>query len=190
MTSIKGSQTEKNLLADFAGESQARNRYTFFASQARKDGYEHIAAVFEETAHQESVHAKQFFKYLEGGKLEIVAAYPAGVISTTVANLKEAAEGEYEEWNELYPKHAEIAKTEGFPEIAKTYTAICVAEKQHEKRYRGFLKSIEDGTIFKRDGVTWRCRNCGFIVAAGKAPETCPACKHPQAFFEILAENW
>lgn len=190
MQSLKGTQTEKNLLADFAGESQARNRYTYYAGQAKKDGYEHIAAIFEETANQEKEHAKRFFKFLEGGKVEIIGVYPAGVIGTTKANLLEAAEGEYEEWNELYPKHAEIAKAEGFDEIARVYTAICVAEKQHEKRYRAFLKSLEDGTIFKRENVTWRCRNCGFIVAAGEAPALCPACAHPQAHFEILAENW
>jgi len=190
MRSIKGTQTEKNLLTSFTGESQARNRYTFFASRAKKDGYEYVAAAFEETAAQEKEHAKRFFKFLEGGNVEVVAMFPAGVIGTTVENLKAAAEGEYEEWSDAYPKFAEIAKQEGFPEIAQTWLAICIAEKQHEKRYRGFLKAIEDGTIFKRDGVSWRCRNCGFVAEAGQAPEMCPACVHPQGYFEILAENW
>lgn len=188
--SIKGTQTEKNLLKAFAGEAQARNRYTYFASQAKKDGYEHIAAIFEETAAQEVVHAKQFFKYLEGGPLEITATFPAGIILSTEENLRQAAEGEHEEWEILYPEYAKVAKEEGFADVAKTFTAICVAEKQHEKRYLGFLKSLEDGTIFNRPNVTWRCRNCGFIVTAEGAPEICPACKHPKAFFEVLAENW
>ena len=190
MPSLKGTQTEKNLLADFAGESQARNRYTYFAAQAKKDGYVHISAIFEETANQEKEHAKRFFKFLEGGKAEIIGVFPAGIIDTTKANLLAAAEGEYEEWHDLYPKHAEIAKAEGFDEIAKVYNAICIAEKQHEKRYRAFLKSLEDGTIFKRTGVTWRCRNCGYIAGGENAPDLCPACAHPQAHFEILAENW
>jgi len=190
MKSLKGTQTEKNLLTSFAGESQARNRYTFFASQAKKDGYEYVAAAFEETAAQEKEHAKRFFKFFEGGTVEIVAMFPAGVIGTTLENLKAAAEGEHEEWSDAYPKFAEIAKQEGFPEIAQAWTAISVAEKQHEKRYRGFLQAIEDGTIFKRDGVSWRCRNCGFVAAAGQAPEKCFACLHPQSYFEILAENW
>ena len=190
MTSIKGTQTEKNLLISFAGESQARNRYTFFASQAKKDGYVHVAAAFEETAAQEKEHAKRFFKFLEGGNLEIVAMFPAGEIGTTLENLKAAADGELEEWSDAYPKFAEIARKEGFPEIAQAWTAISVAEKQHEKRYRGFLKAIEDGTMFKRDGVSWRCRNCGFVAATNQAPDVCPACVHPQSHFEILAENW
>jgi len=195
MSSIKGTQTEKNLLTSFAGESQARNRYTFFASQAKKEGYEYVAAAFEETASQEKEHAKRFFKFLEGGNVEVVAMFPAGVIGTTVENLKAAAEGEHEEWSEAYPKFAEIAQKEGFPAIAKTWTAISIAEKQHERRYRGFLKAIEDGTVFKREGVTWRCRNCGYVAAADSAtehgaPEQCPACMHPQSYFEILAENW
>ena len=190
MSAIKGTQTEKNLLTSFAGESQARNRYTFFASQARKDGYEYVAAAFEETAAQEKEHAKRFFKFLEGGGVEVVAMFPAGVIGTTAENLKAAADGENEEWTDAYPKFAEIAKQEGFPEIAQTWLAISVAEKQHEKRYRGFLKAIEEGTMFKRAGVSWRCRNCGFVAAGGQAPDQCPACLHPQAYFEILAENW
>ena len=175
MSSIKSTQTEKNLLASFAGESQARNRYTYFASQAKKDGYEHIAAIFEETAAQEKEHAKRFFKFLEGGMVQVIAEFPAGMIGTTVENLKASADGEHEEWSDVYPKFAEIAKKEGFPEIAATWTAISIAEKQHEKRYRGFLKAIEDGTIFKREGVTWRCRNCGFVLTANSALEQCPA---------------
>jgi len=190
MSPLKGTQTEKNLLTSFAGESQARNRYTFFASRARKDGYEHLAAVFEETAAQEKEHAKRFFQFLEGGNVEVVAMFPAGMIGTTVENLKAAADGEQEEWTEAYPKFAEIAKQEGFPEIAKTWTAIAVAEKQHEKRYRGFLKAIEEGTVFKRKGAAWRCRNCGFVLESESAPDQCPACLHPQSYFEIRAENW
>jgi len=190
MSSIKGTQTEKNLILSFAGESQARNRYTFFASQAKKDGYEYIAAVFEETAAQEKEHAKRFFKFLEGGNAEVAAMFPAGVVGRTAENLKAAADGEHEEWSEAYPKFAEIAKQEGFPEIAQAWTAISVAEKQHEARFQGFLKTIESGTIFSRDGVTWQCRNCGFVANAGKAPEKCPACLHPQSYFQILAENW
>ncbi|HBT75530.1 MAG TPA: rubrerythrin family protein [Planctomycetaceae bacterium] len=190
MASLKGTRTEKNLLASFAGESQARNRYTYFADQARKDGYEHVAAVFEETANQEKEHAKRFFKFLEGGVVEVTASFPAGVIGPTTANLLAAAEGEYEEWNDLYPQAAAIAEAEGFPEIAQTFKAICVAEKQHEKRYRAFLQRIEDGTVFNREGVVWRCRNCGFLAKTTKAPEKCAACAHPQRYFEILAENW
>ncbi|MCL2004704.1 MAG: rubrerythrin family protein [Planctomycetaceae bacterium] len=190
MTSIKGTQTEKNLLISFAGESQARNRYTFFAGQAKKDGYVHVAAVFEETAAQEKEHAKRFFKFLEGGDVEVVAMFPAGIIGTTAENLKAAADGEHEEWSEAYPKFAEIARQEGFLEISQAWTAISIAEKQHEKRYRAFLKAVEEGTMFKRTGVTWRCRNCGFVVTADTALEHCPACVHPQSYFEILAENW
>lgn len=188
--SLKGTQTEKNLLHSFAGESQARNRYTFFAGQARKEGYEYIAAVFEETANQEKEHAKRFFKFLEGGNVEVAAMFPAGVIGSTAENLKAAAEGEHEEWTDAYPKFANIAEKEGFSEIAQTWTAISAAEKQHEARYRGFLKAIESGTIFKRDNVIWHCRNCGYTLGAGSAPEQCPACLHPRAYFQILAENW
>ena len=190
MSSLKGTQTEKNLLQSFAGESQARNRYTFFASQAKKEGYEYIAAVFEETATQEKEHAKRFFKFLQGGNVEVVAMFPAGVVGTTAENLKAAADGEHEEWTDAYPKFADVAKKEGFTEIAQVWTDISVAEKQHEARYRGFLKAIENGTVFKREGVTWHCRNCGFVSASGSAPEKCPACLHPQSFFQILAENW
>ena len=190
MTSLKGSQTEKNLLVSFAGESQARNRYTFFASQAKKDGYEHVAAAFTETAEQEKEHAKRFFKFLEGGNVEVLAMFPAGVVGTTAENLQSAADGEYEEWSEAYPQFAEVAEQEEFYDIAAAFRSIAVAEKQHEKRYRAFLKAIEDGTMFNRDGVTWRCRNCGFAIGAPGAPERCPACLHPQSYFEILAENW
>jgi len=188
--SIRGTETEKNLLKAFAGESQARNRYTYFAGAARKEGYEHIAAIFEETANQEKEHAKRFFKFLEGGPLEITATYPAGIILTTAENLKNAAAGEHEEWEVLYPGFAKIAKEEGFPEVSKAFLSISVAEKQHEKRYLGFLKSLEENSVFKRTGVIWRCRNCGFTAAIEHAPENCPACLHPQSFFEILAENW
>lgn len=188
--SIHGTETEKNLLKAFAGESQARNRYTFFAGAARKDGYEHIAYIFEETANQEKEHAKCFFKHLEGGLVEITASFPAGQILDTAENLRNAAAGEHEEWEILYPSFAKIAKEEGFPEVSKTFMSISVAEKQHEKRYLGFLQSLSNGTVFKRAGATWRCRNCGFVAATENAPVACPACLHPQSFFEILAENW
>ncbi len=192
MASLKGSETEKNLLKAFAGESQARNRYTYFASQAKKDGYEHVAAVFEETAQQEQEHAKRFFKFLEGGNVEIVAAFPAGLIGPTGENLKAAAAGEHEEWEILYPGFADIAKAEGFGDVAAAFRAISLAEKQHEKRYLGFLQAILEEKMFKRDtDVIWRCRNCGYVTTPGKnAPNTCPACLHPQSWFEILAENW
>ena len=190
MSSIKGTQTEKNLLVSFAGESQARNRYTFFASQDKKEGYEYVAAAFDETAAQEKEHAKRFFKFLEGGNVGVTAMFPAGVVGTTVENLRAAADGELEEWSDAYPKFADIAEKEGFPEIAKAWTAISIAEKQHEKRFRGFLKAIQEDTIFKRDGVNWRCRNCGYVADGDSAPEKCPACVHPRAHFEILAENW
>jgi rubrerythrin len=188
---LKGSQTEKNLLTAFAGESQARNRYTFFASQARKDGFVQIADVFEETATQEKEHAKRFFGFLEGGDVEIVAAYPAGKVGTTAENLKAAADGEMMEWTEIYQNFAQVAKTEGFPQIAAVFTNISVAEKQHEKRYRGLLANVENDAVFKKDKpVVWRCRNCGFIHEGANAPGVCPACVHPQAHFELLGENW
>lgn len=191
MPSIKGTKTEKNILQAFAGESQARNRYTFFASAAKKEGYVAIADIFTETADQEKEHAERFFKFLEGGCVEITAAFPAGVIGTTIENLTEAANGEYEEWNELYPAFAQTAREEGFPEIARTLDNICVAERQHEKRYRAMLKLVQDGTMFKRgEAVTWRCRNCGFVCTSATAPAKCPACDHAQAYFEILGENW
>jgi rubrerythrin len=191
MSNLKGTQTEKNLLTAFAGESQARNRYTFFASQAKKDGYEQIAYIFEETANQEKEHAKRLFKMLEGGELEITGSFPAGVIGSTLENLKEAAGGEDYEWQTMYPGFAETAKKEGFDGIAKMLEAIAVAEKQHSKRYSDLAANIEAGRVFKRSGsVKWRCRNCGYIHEGDEAPKVCPACAHPQAHFELLGENW
>lgn len=191
MKSIKGSETEKNLLKSFAGESQARNRYTYFASVAKKEGYVQISHIFEETANQEKEHAKRFFKFLEGGPLEIQAMYPAGKIGETLENLKAAASGEYEEWSELYPSFAETADKEGYPEVARVYRAVSVAEKQHENQYKMLAENLEKGTVFKKDGkVIWRCRNCGYIHEAEEAAKLCPACNHPQAHFEILAENF
>ncbi|PLX94331.1 MAG: rubrerythrin family protein [Desulfuromonas sp.] len=189
--SVKGTETEKNLLKSFAGESQARTRYTYFSSIAKKEGFVQISDIFAETADQEKEHAKRFFKFLEGGDLEITAAYPAGRMGTTAENLLAAATGEHEEHTELYPAFAEIAQKEGFPEIAATYRAICVAEKQHEKRYRDLLANLESGQVFKRgDKVVWRCRNCGYLHEGTEAPHLCPACIHPQAHFELLGENW
>jgi len=191
MPNLKGTQTEKNLLAAFAGESQARNRYTYFASQAKKDGYVQIAEIFEETANQEKEHAKRLFKFLEGGDVEISGAFPAGVIGSTLENLKAAAGGENYEWTQMYPGFAKIAHEEGFCEIAVVFENIAVAEKQHEKRYLDLAKNIETGRVFKRDEeVVWRCRNCGFIHRGKSAVEECPACAHPQAYFELLGENW
>ncbi len=191
MTTLKGSQTEKNLLTAFAGESQARNRYTFFASKAKKEGYVQIAHIFAETADQEKEHAKRLFKFLEGGELEITAAFPAGVIGPTLDNLKASAAGEHYEYTEMYPGFARIARDEGFEEIAVVFENIAVAEKQHEKRYVALAGNIEAGRVFKRDqSVTWRCRNCGFIYEGLEPPAECPACAHPQAYFELLAENW
>ena len=191
MASVKGSQTEKNLLGSFAGESQARNRYTYFAGQARKDGFVQIADIFEETANQEKEHAKRFFKFLEGGNVEITASFPAGVTGTTAENLEAAASGEHEEWAELYPAFSAKAREEGFKQIAAVFDMISIAEKQHEKRYNDLLKNLNAGKVFKKDGkVIWRCRNCGFIHEAEEAPRTCPACDHPQAHFEVLGENW
>lgn len=191
MKSVKGTETEKNLLKAFAGESQARNRYTYFAGAARKEGFVQISDIFEETANQEKEHAKRFFKFLEGGMLEIAATFPAGVIGTTAENLRAAAGGEHEEWTELYPAFAEKAREEGFLEIASVFDAVCVAEKQHEKRYNDLLANIEKGRTFKRDEtVTWRCRNCGYLYEGTEAPKVCPACAHPQAHFELLGENW
>jgi len=188
---IKGTQTEKNLMQTFAGESQARMRYTYFASQAKKDGYEQIAAIFEETANQEKEHAKRMFKYLEGGNCEITATFPAGVIGTTEENLHAAMKGEHEEAEIDYPKFADIAEQEGFPEIAAMYRNIAVAERGHEARYGALLKNIEQDTVFEKDGkVYWQCRNCGYIVEAKKAPKECPACKHPQAHFEVMKNNY
>lgn len=188
---LKGSRTEKNLLTAFAGESQARNRYTYFASQAKKDGFVQIQSIFEETAAQEKEHAKRLFKFLKGGEVTIEAAFPAGMIGTTAENLKAAAGGEHYEWEEMYPGFADIARQEGFDEIAGVFTSIAVAEKQHEHRYLGLLKNIEQKSVFKKDEpVVWRCRNCGYLHTGTEAPLVCPACAHPQAHFEILAENW
>ncbi len=189
--SIKGTKTEKNLLTAFAGESQARNRYTYFASQAKKEGYVQIAAIFQETADQEKEHAKRLFKFLEGGEVEISASFPAGVIGSTLENLKAAAEGEHYEHETMYPEFAKVAREEGFEEIAAVFEAIAVAEKQHEKRYKDLAANIEAGKVFKRDEeVVWRCRNCGYVHKGTEPPETCPACAHPKAYFELLGENW
>ncbi|MGQ9732830.1 MAG: rubrerythrin [Candidatus Zipacnadales bacterium] len=189
--SVKGSQTEKNLLTAFAGESQARNRYTYAASQAKTDGFIQIADIFTETAEQEKEHAKRLFKFLEGGEVTINAAFPAGVIGTTAENLRAAAGGENYEWTEMYPSFAKVAREEGFDNIAAVFEAIAVAERQHEKRYLGLLANVEGGTVFKKDKpVTWRCRNCGYLHEGTEAPTVCPACAHPQAHFELLAENW
>ncbi|MBU3815157.1 MAG: rubrerythrin family protein [Candidatus Bacteroides intestinipullorum] len=189
--SIKGTQTEKNLLTSFAGESQARMRYTYFASAAKKEGYEQISAIFLETAEQEKEHAKRMFKWLEGGMVEITASYPAGVIGNTLENLKAAAAGENEEWTADYPKFADVAEAEGFPEIAAMYRNIAIAEKGHEERYLAFVKNIEDGKVFVKDEETvWQCRNCGYIFVGKEAPQVCPACLHPQAYFEVKKENW
>ena len=188
--SIKGTRTEKNLMVSFAGESQARMRYTYFSSVAKKEGYEQISAIFAETADQEKEHAKRMFKWLEGGMVEITASYPAGVIGTTLENLKAAAAGENEEWSLDYPKFADIADEEGFPAIAKMYREIAVAEKGHEERYLAFVKNIEEGKVFKKDTeVVWQCRNCGYLYEGTEAPEICPACLHPQAFFEVKKNN-
>jgi len=188
---LKGSQTEKNLLTSFAGESQARNRYTYFAGKARKDGLVQIADIFEETAHHEKEHAKRFFKFLEGGEVEIIGAFPAGVIGSTLENLNAAADGEHHECTEMYPGFARIAREEGFEAVAMVWDAISVAEKQHEKRYRDLAANIQAGTVFKRSqAVVWRCRNCGYLQEGPEAPQMCPACAHPQAHFELLGENW
>jgi rubrerythrin len=191
MMDLKGSQTEKNLLTAFVGESVARNRYTYFAGQAQKDGYVQIAQVFEETANQEKEHAKRFFKFLEGGEVTIEAAFPAGVIGTTAENLAAAAGGEHDEWSSLYPAFAQKAREEGFKTVAVVFDMISVAEKQHARRYRGLLENIEKDRVFKRDQpVKWRCLNCGYVHEGPTAPAACPACVHPQAYFEVLSENW
>jgi rubrerythrin len=191
MASIKGTRTERNLLTAFAGESQARNRYTFFASQAKKEGYEQMSSIFEETANQEKEHAKRLFKFLEGGEVEISAAFPAGVIGSTLENLKASAAGEKYEYSEMYPGFAKIADEEGFSEIAEVFRKIAVAEKQHEKRYNALSANIEAGRVFKREKETvWRCRNCGYLHTGTEAPDECPACAHPQAHFELLGENY
>jgi rubrerythrin len=191
MSRLKGTRTEKNLLTAFSGESQARNRYSYFASQAKKDGYEQISIIFEETANQEKEHAKRLFKFLEGGEVEICASFPAGVIGSTLENLKASAAGEKYEYSEMYPEFAKIADEEGFKDIALVFRNIAVAEKQHEKRYNALSANIDAGRVFKRDKeVVWRCRNCGYIHRGKEAPEECPACAHPQAHFELLGENY
>ena len=191
MSSIKGTQTEKNLMAAFAGESQARNRYTYFASKAKKEGLVQIASIFEETSNQEKEHAKRLFKFMEGGEVEITGSFPSGVIGATAENLKGAAAGEHYEHTEMYPGFAIIAREEGFNAIAAVFEAIAVAEKQHEKRYLDLMANIENGTVFKKDKeVVWRCMNCGYLHTGAEAPQACPACAHPQAYFEVLGENW
>ena len=191
MAELKGSKTEKNLLAAFAGESQARNRYTYFASAARKEGYQQIMAIFLDTAENEKEHAKREFAFLEGGEVEITASFPAGVIGTTAENLKAAAGGENYEWTTMYPEFAKIAKEEGFDEIAFVFAEIGEVEEEHEKRYLALLKNVENGTVFKRDTtVKWRCRNCGYVHEGKEAPDMCPACAHEQAYYEVLAENY
>lgn len=188
---LKGSQTEKNLLTAFAGESQARNRYTYFASQARKEGYIQISAIFEETANQEKEHAKREFKFLKGGEVEIKAAFPAGVIGSTLENLKAAAAGEHYETTEMYPQFAEVAEKEGFAEIAEVFRNIAVAEKRHEQRYLALANNITNGTVFKREKpVRWVCRNCGYVHEGTEAPDVCPSCAHPQEHFELEAANY
>jgi len=188
---LEGSETDKNLMAAFAGESQARNRYTYFASQAMKDGFVQISKIFEETANQEKEHAKRLFKFMTGGEAEITGAFPFGVIGETVDNLKAGAAGENHEYSTMYPGFAKIAREEGFDEIASVFEAIAVAEKQHEKRYLALAANIEEGKVFKKDEpVVWRCQNCGYVHEGPEAPELCPACAHPRAHFELLAENW
>ncbi|MFC1517906.1 rubrerythrin [Candidatus Margulisiibacteriota bacterium] len=188
---LKGSKTEKNLLASFAGESQARNRYTYFASKAKKEGYEQISAIFLDTAENEKEHAKRFFKYLEGGAVEITASYPAGVIGSTKENLEAAAAGENEEWTVLYKEAEKAAREEGFREIADQFKEIAEVEEEHEKRYRKLLENVKKKVVFKKDEVVkWHCRNCGYVHKSKEAPEECPACKHPQAYYEVLGENY
>ncbi len=191
MKSIKGTQTEKNLLASFAGESQARNRYTYFASVAKKSGYEQIAGIFLETAENEKEHAKKFFKFLEGGEAEITATYPAGVIGDTAQNLEHAADGEKLEWSSIYKDCEGTARKEGFGEIADVFREIAEVEEEHEKRYRKLLANVKEGKVFKKDAVVkWRCRNCGYVHEGREAPEVCPACAHPRAYYEVMAENY
>ena len=191
MKSVKGTRTEQNLLKAFAGESQARNRYTFFASVARKAGFEQISAIFLETAENEKEHAKRFFQYLEGGDAEITAVYPAGIILDTAKNLAEAADGEKLEWTKLYADFEREARAEGFEEIAGQFKEIAEVEEQHEKRYRKLLANLKDGSVFKKKtSVKWHCRNCGYVHEGPEAPKQCPACKHPQAYYEVLAENY
>ena len=189
--SLKGTKTEQNLLKAFAGESQARNRYEFFASAAKKEGYEQIAAIFQETANQEREHAKRFFKFLQGGVTEITASFPSGIIGTTKENLKAAAEGENEEWSILYPKFSELAKEEGFPEVAVAFKMIAKVETEHERRYLKLLQNISEDKVFMKDGkVWWKCLNCGYVYESEKALEICPACLHSKAFMQIREENY
>jgi rubrerythrin len=191
MASLKGSKTEQNLLKAFAGESQARMRYDYFAKQAKKEGLEQIAAIFEETALNEKEHAKRFFKFLEGGPVEITATYPAGVIGTTLENLKASADGEEEEWSDLYPEFAKVAEEEGFKDVAAAFRMIARAEKAHETRYRKLYDNLENGHVFEREGkIVWKCRNCGYLHEGTKAPDKCPACLHPQSYFEVFTENY
>lgn len=191
MNKIKGSKTEINLLKAFAGESQARMRYDYFAKQAKKEGLEQIAAIFQETAINETAHAKRFFRFLEGGMVEITASYPAGIIGSTLENLKAAADGENEEWTELYPEFAKIAEEEGFKEVATAFKMIAKVEKAHEERYRKLYQNLNEGKVFERDGVyVWKCRNCGYLHEGKKALKTCPACLHPQSYFEIQETNF
>jgi len=188
---LKGSKTENNLLTAFAGESQARNRYTFFASAAKKEGYEQISAIFTETAENEKEHAKRLFKFLQGGEVTISATFPAGIVGTTAENLKSSADGENHEQTTMYPEFSQIAEEEGFFDIAQVFRSIAVAEKQHEKRYLDLLTNLEGGKVFKKESVTaWKCRNCGYLHQGNEAPEKCPACEHPKAYFEVLCENW
>jgi rubrerythrin len=191
MKSIKGTKTEKNLLAAFAGESQARNRYSFFASKAKKEGYEQIAGIFQETADNEKEHAEVFFKHLQGGDVDIVAGYPAGVIGTTAENLLAAAEGEKMEWGTLYPDFAQTAEKEGFPEVARSFKEIAKVEAYHERRYRKLLDNVKTNKVFKKDKkIKWKCRNCGYVIECDEAPKKCPACQHPQSYYELWMENY
>ena len=191
MGSLKGTRTEKNILTAFAGESQARNRYGFFAKQAKKEGYEQISAIFEETAEQERAHAKRLFAFLEGGEVEVTASFPAGEIATTVENLKASAAGENHEHTSMYPEFAKVAREEGFTEIAEVMLAIAVAEKMHEDRYLAMVANIENGKVFQKDSKTkWKCRKCGYVHEGDTAPDKCPACAHPQSYYEVKSENW
>ncbi len=191
MKSLKGTKTEQNLLKAFAGESQARMRYDYFAKQAKKEGLEQISGIFAETAANEKEHAKRFFKFLEGGMVEITASYPAGTISTTLENLKASADGENEEWTELYPEFADVAEEEGFKEVAVAFRMIAKVEKAHEERYRKLYQNLEEGKVFQKgDKIVWKCRNCGYLHEGIKAPEKCPACLHPQSYFEVKAYNY
>ena len=186
-----GSQTEKNLLAAFAGESQARNRYTFFASVAKKQGFEQIAAIFEETAGNEKEHAELFFKHLKGGVVEITASYPAGLIESTAENLKAAAEGEKLEWGTLYPNFAEVAEKEGFADVANTFKMVAQVEAYHERRFNKLLANVQNGKVFKKDApIKWKCRNCGYVFEGAEVPDKCPTCDHPKAYFEVWMENY